>query len=247
MNRSSIRTGGEDLGLADRRPRSARPRPPRAAGAPTSRLLCVLACGGAPTPRAASASAIAAITRVDPVEVDDEGRRVELGRASLGHGDRVTAIGGSRSWEDTAGRAGGAGGARSGREGVGDTMTISPPTGLALESIAEVDPGPLGGDARRAPPPARQDRADRQRELRVGRGHGGPGLLADQQVRRGPAGQALLRRLRVRRRRRAARPGARARPLPGRRARQRPAALAAPRPTWPRTSASSSRATGSWA
>ena len=56
-------------------------------------------------------------------------------------------------------------------------------------------------------------------------GDGGPGLVADQQVRRGPARQALLRRLRVRRRGRAARPGARAGPVPGRRARQRPAAL----------------------
>ena len=36
-----------------------------------------------------------------------------------------------------------------------------------------------------------------------GRRDGGPGQLADEQVRRGPAGQALLRRLRVRRRRRA--------------------------------------------
>ena len=88
--------------------------------------------------------------------------------------------------------------------------------------------GPLGGDAGRTAPPARQHRAHRQRELRVRGGHGSPGLVAHQQVRRGPAGQALLRRLRVRRRRRAARPGPRARPLPGRRARQRPAAQRRP-------------------
>ena len=107
-------------------------------------------------------------------------------------------------------------------------MTISPASGLALESIADVDPGPLGGDARRAPAPARQDRADRERELHLGRGHGSPGLVAHEQVRRGPARQALLRRLRVRRHRRAARPGARPRSLPRRRARQRPAALRRP-------------------
>ena len=41
------------------------------------------------------------------------------------------------------------------------------------------------------------------------------GSLAHQQVRRGPARQALLRRLRVRGRRRAARPGARAGAVPG--------------------------------
>ena len=56
----------------------------------------------------------------------------------------------------------------------------------------------------------------------------GAGLLADQQVRRGPARQALLRRLRVRRRRRDARPGAGAGAVPGRRARQRPAPLGRP-------------------
>ena len=54
------------------------------------------------------------------------------------------------------------------------------------------------------------------------------GLVAHQQVRRGPAGQALLRRLRVRRRRGAPRRGARPGPLPGRRVRQRPAALGRP-------------------
>ena len=107
-------------------------------------------------------------------------------------------------------------------------MTISPASGPRARVDRGRRPGPVGGDARRAPPPARQDRADRQRELHVGRGHGSPGLVADQQVRRGPARQALLRRLRVRRRRRAARPGARPRALPRRRARQRPAAFRRP-------------------
>ena len=73
-----------------------------------------------------------------------------------------------------------------------------------------------------------EDRADRQRELRLAGGAGGAGLVAHQQVRRGPAGQALLRWLRVRGRRRAARRGARPGPLPGRRARQRPAPLGRP-------------------
>ena len=49
--------------------------------------------------------------------------------------------------------------------------------------------------------------------------------MAHEQVRRGPAGQALLRRLRVRGHRRDARPGAGPRPVPRRRARQRPAPL----------------------
>ena len=108
-------------------------------------------------------------------------------------------------------------------------------------------PRPLGGDARRAPPPARQDRADRQRELRLGRGDGGAGLVADQQVRRGPARQALLRRLRVRRRRRAARPGACPGPLSRVPSTSTSSRIRAPRPTWPPISACSSRATGSWA
>ncbi len=116
---------------------------------------------------------------------------------------------------------------RSGREGVGDHDDLA-----SVGPRARVDrgrrSGPLGGDARRAPAPARQDRADRQRELHLRRGDGSPGLVADQQVRRGPARQALLRRLRVRRRRRASRPGARPRALPRRRARQRPAALGRP-------------------
>ena len=86
----------------------------------------------------------------------------------------------------------------------------------------------LGRHDRRARPAALEDRADRQRELRRPGGPRGAGLVAHQQVRRGPAGQALLRRLRVRGRGRAAGPGACPGPLPGRRARQRPAPLGCP-------------------
>ena len=75
----------------------------------------------------------------------------------------------------------------------------------------------------RARPPARPDRADRQRELHVALRARGGLLDADEQVRRGLSRQALLRRLRGRRRARAARD----RPREGalrRRARERPAA-----------------------
>ncbi len=75
----------------------------------------------------------------------------------------------------------------------------------------------------RARPPARPDRADRLRELHVAVRARGGRLRADEQVRRGLPGQALLRRLRGRRRDRAARD----RPREGalrRRARERPAA-----------------------
>ena len=89
-------------------------------------------------------------------------------------------------------------------------------------------PRAVGGHSRRGRPPALEDRADRQRELHLRGGDGGAGLAAHQQVRRGPARQALLRRLRVRGRRRAAGPGARPGPLPRRRARQRPAPLGRP-------------------
>ena len=55
-----------------------------------------------------------------------------------------------------------------------------------------------------ARPPARRDRADRVGEHRLARGAGSARLGAHQQICRGPAGQALLRRLPVRRHRRAA-------------------------------------------
>ncbi len=111
------------------------------------------------------------------------------------------------------------------QEGVGDVMTISPGMGLALESIEDLDPvlwEAMVNERRR-----QHDKIELiASENYVVRGRdGSAGLVADQQVRRGPARQALLRRLRVRGYRRATRPGACARPLPGRRARERPAAL----------------------
>ena len=72
--------------------------------------------------------------------------------------------------------------------------------------------------------PGRAHRADRLRKLHLAGRDGGPGQPTHQQVRRGLSGQALLRRLRVRRHRR----GARARPAQAavrRRARQRAAEL----------------------
>ncbi len=85
-------------------------------------------------------------------------------------------------------------------------------------------PGALGGHRRREPAPGRPHRADRVGELREPGGDGGAGLAAHEQVRRGLSGQALLRRLRARRCRRAAgdRPGEEAL---RRRLRQRPAAF----------------------
>ena len=104
-------------------------------------------------------------------------------------------------------------------------MTISQPRASRWSRSPRWTPT-CGGDAGRAPSPARQDRADRERELRLRRRHGGAGQLAHEQVRRGPARQALLRRLRVRRHRRDDSPrSARWRCIPGVRARQRPAAL----------------------
>ena len=73
----------------------------------------------------------------------------------------------------------------------------------------KADPEIARRDRAGARPPARRDRADRLGEHRQPRGAGGAGLGADQQVRRRPAGPALLRRLPVRRHRRDAgdRPG----------------------------------------
>ncbi len=75
--------------------------------------------------------------------------------------------------------------------------------------------------------------------------HGRPGLGADQQVRRGLSRPALLRRLRVRRRRRAPghRAGAASSSAPSTPTSSR---TPAPRPTWPSTSPAWSRATPSW-
>ena len=84
-------------------------------------------------------------------------------------------------------------------------------------------PGDRRAARARARPAARPDRADRLGELHVAERARGGRLGADEQVRRGLPGQALLRRLRGRRRDR----GARARPRDGalrRRARERAAA-----------------------
>ena len=91
-------------------------------------------------------------------------------------------------------------------------------------TVAQADPGALGRHRRREPAPGRPHRADRLGELREPGRAGGAGLAAHQQVRRRLSRQALLRRLRARRRRRAAgdRPGEEALP---RRLRERPAAF----------------------
>ena len=96
-------------------------------------------------------------------------------------------------------------------------------------------------------PAGRAARADRLRELRQSEAVlEAAGLGAHQQVRRGLSGQALLRRLRVRRRGRDA----------GHRARRSSCSAPttptcsptpAPRPTWPSTCAAASPATPSWA
>ena len=127
--------------------------------------------------------------------------------------------GGSRSWEDRSGVPADRGTGR--KESAADDHLPGERDRDGVDRGGR--PRAVGRDAGGAPPPARQDRAHRERELRLRGRDGGAGQLADQQVRRGPAGQALLRRLRVRGHRRAARPGAGARPVPGRRARQRAA------------------------
>ena len=101
-------------------------------------------------------------------------------------------------------------------------------------------------DRRRTGPPARRPGNDRLGEPhRQGR-HAGAGLGADQQVRRGLPGQALLRRLRARGRHRAARH----RPGQGpvrRRVRERPAALRRAGQRLGDARADQVRATPSWA
>ena len=89
--------------------------------------------------------------------------------------------------------------------------------------VAEVDPEIAEVLEDEAGPPGDDARDDRLRELRAAGGARLPGLGAHEQVRRGLPGQALLRRLRVRRRRRAARDRAREGAL-RRRARERAAA-----------------------
>ena len=74
----------------------------------------------------------------------------------------------------------------------------------ASMTIAGFDPELAAAHRSRARPPGRPHRADRLRELREPARARGAGLRAHQQVRRRLSGQALLRRLRIRRRRRAA-------------------------------------------
>ena len=69
-------------------------------------------------------------------------------------------------------------------------------------TLAEADPEIAEVIAQGARSPARRDRADRLGEHRQPRGARGAGLGADQQIRRGLSGPALLRRLPVRRHRR---------------------------------------------
>ena len=99
-----------------------------------------------------------------------------------------------------------------------------PAAGLLQPSACRGRSRDRRGARTRARPPAAHAGDDRLGELRPGRGAGVPGLGADQQVRRGVPRPALLRRLRVRGRRRAAGDRPRQGPV-RRRARQRPAAL----------------------
>ncbi len=109
-------------------------------------------------------------------------------------------------------------------------------------------PGGLGRDGGRAPSPGATRSSSSPARTTSGLGRpGGPGHLAHQQVRRGSAGQAVLRRLRVRGRRRGPRPRAGPRAVPGLPSTSTSSRIPAPRRTWPPTSRCSARATGSWA
>ncbi len=208
---------------------------------PNSRLLCVFACGRSATPRSRMAAAIRSIlasTRsrsTTTAGVSIAARAPASSQASSIAPPHPGRVGGVRRHVrgkiPPGGRRRSCGGGRGTRGAAGRSRRHDEHLrsgGPGARTHRGAGPGPVGGDARRATPPARQDRADRQRELRLGGGHAGAGLVADQQVRRGPARQALLRWLRVRRRGRAARPGARPGALSGCRARQRPAALGCP-------------------
>ena len=205
-------------------------------------LLCVFVCGRRATPRSRIADAIDAIRASAPsrstttygvssaaVSAGSSGPIAFVtsagspppARTRNASTDRPIPIGSRRlaaprSWEDTPRRPAAPAGAmdrperQEGRRQHDDLAPARPRAGESRRGRSR----PVGGDARGAPAPARQDRADRERELRVGRGARSPGFVADEQVRRGPSGQALLRRLRVRRRGGAARPGACAGALP---------------------------------
>ena len=97
-------------------------------------------------------------------------------------------------------------------------------TPLHLRTLAQVDPDIAQAIADETDAPEPRPRTDRLRELRERGRDGRRGLGDDQQVRGGLPGQALLRRLRVRRRRRVAGHPAGTRPV-RRRARQRAAPL----------------------
>ena len=86
---------------------------------------------------------------IGPVDIDHDRRRVEPGcgigvEEGLGRGGGHVGLGGSGAVPFVGRyRSGRAGRAREGperKEGVGQTMTISPPAGLALESLAHEDP-----------------------------------------------------------------------------------------------------------
>ena len=73
---------------------------------------------------------------------------------------------------------------------------LRPPTVSSAPASPRAIPDVAAHPEARAEAPAGPDRADRLGEHRLARGAGGAGLGADQQVRRGLSGQALLRRLR---------------------------------------------------
>ena len=115
--------------------------------------------------------------------------------------------------------------ARRSRAGAGDTFNAHDRAAVRLLRPPARRCRPRGrrGDPGRAPPPAGHAGDDRVRELRAAGGPRVPGLRAHEQVRRGISGQALLRRLRERRRDRAARDRSRQGAV-RRRARERAAA-----------------------
>ena len=111
---------------------------------------------------------------------------------------------------------------RTGRGIPSEAMTELPPD-FFNRPLADVDPEIADVLAQRARAPAADAGDDRLGELRPAGGARVPGQRADEQVRRGLSGPALLRRLRVRRHRRAARDRPRQGAVRGR-ARERPAA-----------------------
>ena len=133
---------GEDLRLADRR--DGQPdRPGRDLPPPELEALVRLGVRPQRDPALAHDGGHRGDPGVGAVEVDDDRRRVERGGGvgiEEGVGHRVTSAARwrSRSWEDTARGAPAARGSGPERkEGVGQTMTISPPSG----PCARVDRG----------------------------------------------------------------------------------------------------------